>query len=208
MFYYMADNKCKYGILSTFERTWICMCEKENGSLHIRMKIAGPFASSQAASLKATEVRVHDLSSSANIDSNRLQHATNRLLKLKENQIIEQPFLKIVFLVYSLTKKTDRATIESYESEKNNYYDDSNDSHSNGNSDSENQENRDPSFNPKKKIKREENDYYDLRSHSRKQQKRHLSLNLPTPPSSTSPNYKQKPTLLLPTFIVNVIHIG
>jgi hypothetical protein len=53
----MANSNAQYGILSTFERSWICKIEKdENGKYKDMMKITGPYATSQSAAGKFKDI--------------------------------------------------------------------------------------------------------------------------------------------------------
>ena len=81
----MVNSNCQYGILSTFERSWICKIEKdENGKVKEMMQITGPYATSQAAADKFEDI---------------------------ENQ----PFLKVAFVVFFLMHSSGEAFKANYE---------------------------------------------------------------------------------------------
>ena len=49
----MANSNAQYGILSTFERSWICKIEKDkNGEFKDTMQITDPYGTSQHAAKK------------------------------------------------------------------------------------------------------------------------------------------------------------
>ena len=61
MYCYLANGNAQYGVLSTFERSWICKLEKDkNGEFLPEMQIAGPYAtSSKAAKLTGLEAHTY-----------------------------------------------------------------------------------------------------------------------------------------------------
>lgn len=67
----MINHETKFAMLSTFERSWICMLEMdEDGYLEKKMKIAGPF------------------------------YTSSRSQAAKPNNQMSYPFLKIAFMVF------------------------------------------------------------------------------------------------------------
>lgn len=51
MYCYLASNHIEYGLLSTYERSWICKIEKVNGKAMPEMQITDFLATSKEASI-------------------------------------------------------------------------------------------------------------------------------------------------------------
>lgn len=169
----MANANSQFGMLSTFERTWICKIEKDmDGKVQDKMHIAGPYATSKAAANKFKDIE-------------------------------EQPYLKVAFVLFFLMHESGEAFKASMKIDTSAPLAGDSDDDQNRDQDKNNDKDPDYRSPKPKKPRRSNSDSDLSRVHftrSSSTQQDTCSIFTTTPHHSKSPFSKQKTSLHLPTF--------